>query len=177
MKNKNLFLSVLPLLLASCSFGEQSINNAYLNYKYVLKSAGDIHDVPLRTKEVLSSTPGFTNYTSLFDKEKSYINFQCVGTNFDDFKCETTFVLYDKNGNTVFGGENFVFNSRYTSKNRGELVYEDENIKNQIGTIYVNTAYWCRWQFEYDVDGSGNKTLLTFEFWKTSYNTLPEWEN
>lgn len=175
MKIRNLLLVALLPLLCSCSLDQESYNHRYLNYKYVLKQAGDLHGIKPTSKEVLDQNKGFTSYLSLFNKNKSYINFQCVGTNAENFHCETTFVLYDKKGNLLVGDENIVFNTSYNGVQSGKIKYEDPQYKEKIGTIYVYTPYWCRWQFEYDVDGSGNKTLLTFEFWKSTYNPLPEW--
>lgn len=172
---KQFVFLLFPFLLCSCSFGNESVDRSYLNYKYVLKDAGDIHEYAPNYGEVLNRDPGFTSYTSLFDKNKSYINFQCYGNNVNNFYCETTFSLVDKNGNIVFGGDDFKFKTRFSGGQSGTLVIEDPNIALTIGTIYVYTPYWCRYQLEYDVDGSGIKKLLTFEFWKNKYNPLPEW--
>lgn len=175
MKNKNIILLSLIPLLASCSINQESYNHRYLNYKYTLVRAGDLHGISPTSKENLAQNKGFTSYITLFDKSKSFINFQCIGNNASNFHCETTFVLYDKSGNLLAGGEDIVFNTSYSGVQSGKIKYEDPEIGSKLGTIYVYTPYWCRWQFEYDVDGSGNKTLLTFEFWKSTFNPVPEW--
>lgn len=163
------------LCLSSCSLGKADKATFFLNYKYTLVRAGDLHGIKPSAMEVISQNPGFTSYISLFSKTKSYINFQCKGTSVDDFYCETTFVLYDSGGNLIAGGEDLVFRTRYAGEQRGTIKYYDQEVENKLGTIYVYTPYWCRWQCEYDVDGSGQKTLITFEFWKNTYNPLPDW--
>lgn len=175
MKNKLFLLPVFLCGLTSCSIKSEDKSKLFLNYDYKLVRVGDIHGGDPATKEVLTQHPNFTSYISLFNKSKSHINFQCKGSNYNDFHCDTTFALYDKDGNCIAGGDDAVFRTSYVGQQHGTILYEDDEIKQKLGTIYVYTPYWCRWQMEYDVDKSGNKVLLTFEFWKTTYNPLPEW--
>lgn len=174
MKSR-IFVLIFGILLSSCSFGNENKELTFLNYKYTLKDAGDLHGLEPTSNEMLNRNTGFTSYTNLFDKERSYINFQCYGSSYDSFYCETTFCLCDKNGNNIIGGEDFKFNTSYNGGQAGTINIENEEKRKILGTIYVYTPYWCRWQYEYDVNGDGNKTLLTFEFWKSSYNDLPDW--
>ena len=172
--HKALF-KIIPLfllLLSSCSANDANIVRSYLNYKYVLVRAGDLHGLAPTSNEVLDRNPGFTSYINLFDKSKSFINYQCKGTSYDDFYCEASFYLYDKDGNAIIKKDSFV--CQYTGEQGGRIIYDNDETKKELGTIFVYTAYWCRWQFEYDVDNSGNKTLLTFEVWKNNYNPLPD---
>lgn len=175
--NKIFKLVLLSFLLSSCSFSRQSTLKSFLNYRYVLKDAGDIHGLDPSKGTVLNGTKGFTSYTKLFNKQNSYINFQCKGNNQNDFHCETTMCVTDLGGNMVFGDENYVFNTSVPYGESVEIIYDNKEDENKIGRIYVYTPYWVRWQFEYDVNNDGNKVLLTFEFWKQTYNDLPEWRN
>lgn len=161
--------------MPSCNSGSSNIEKAYLNYKYVLSRAGDIHGLSPTSNEVLDRNPGFTSYINLFDKDESFINFQCKGTSYKDFCCEASFRLVGINSTIVIEKESFVCS--YSGGQGGIIVYDDIETKELLGPIYVYTPYWCRWQFEYDVDGSGEKTLLTFEFWKNTYNPLPDFIN
>lgn len=174
MFKKLFILFSLSLVLTSCSFSGQSVYKQFLNYRYVLNNAGDLHGLPATSNEVLGRNPGFTSYINLFDKENSYIDFQCYGNSFDSFYCETTFCLKDKNGNYVMGNENYKFRTSFDSRKQ-ILLFEDKNIESQFGVVYANAVYSCRWQCEYDVKGDGNKVLLTFEFWKKALNPIPEW--
>lgn len=173
-KRAFLFLSIIPLL-SSCSFNTQTKQKHYLNYKYSLVRAGDIHGKSPAYGEVLDRISGYTSYISLFDKTKSYINYQCYGSSFNDFYCDTTFVLYDKKGNKVFGDEDYHFRTSFSGGQNGKIIFENSEDSAKFGKIYVYTPYWCRWQFNYDVKGDGNLVKLTFEFWKTQYNELPDW--
>lgn len=175
MKTKLLLLPLLVCGLSSCSIKKEDKVKLFLNYDYRLVRAGDLHGISPISNDVISRNPGFTSYISLFDINKSHINFQCTGNNFDEFHCDTTFALYDKSGSCIVGSDDVTFRTNYVGNQHGTIVYEDEAVGTELGTIYVSTPYWCRWQFEYDVDGSGNKILLTFEFWKKTYNSLPEW--
>ena len=56
----------------------------------------------------------------------------------------------------------------------GVVKFKNSTDEELLGTIYVYTPYWCRWQGEYNVDDSDDKILLTFEFWKKEYNPLPD---
>lgn len=175
--NKKIFaLPLLTLLLSSCSFTNATKDYAYLNHKYVLNDAGDLHGLNPESGTVMRNNKGFTSYTNLFDKKNSYIDFQCKGTNKNDFHCETTFYLLDKKGSVVYGSEDYIFNTRLAKGyNNTTVVYENENDQEKFGSMYVYIPYWVRWQFEYDVNGDGNKVLLTFEFWKSTFNEVPEW--
>ena len=164
----------IPLLLSSCSLESNNINVSYLNYRYQLVRAGDIHGLDPFSKELLDKNPGYTSYIELFNKKTGYINFQCVGSSLDDLRCETQFYLEDINGNVLVNATDPVFYTSFKGTQTGKIVYTDKDIENKIGDIYVYTPYWCRWQCEYDVDGSGNKITLTFEFWKKEYNPLPD---
>lgn len=175
MKKKIFVFFALVPLLSSCSFSLQTKQRFYLNYKYNLTRAGDIHGKSVSEGEVLNRVSGFTDYTSLFDRTKSYINFQCFGSSIDDFYCDTTFVLYDKNGNKVFGDENNHFRTSYDGKQLGNVIFENSEDSKKIGAIYVYTPYWCRWQFNYDVNKDNKPIKLTFEFWKGEFNDLPDW--
>lgn len=168
------FFALVPLL-SSCSFSLQTKERFYLNYKYNLVRAGDLHGKSPAYGEVLDRISGFTSYISLFDTKKSYINYQCYGNNFNDFYCDTTFVLYDKNGNKVFGDEDYHFKTRYDGGQSGKIKFVNSEDSKKFGKIYVYTPYWCRWQFNYDVKGDGNLVKLTFEFWKGQFNKLPDW--
>lgn len=171
-KNILFFATIIPLL-TGCSFSVQSKENKFLNYKYVLTRAGDIHESSVTSGVTLNKISGFDSYISLFDTKKSYINCQCVGNNFDEFKTETSIVLYDKKGNKVFGDENHIFYTKLGKNSKFDFFDEEEH--NKIGDIYFNIIYWTRWQFDYDVKGDGNKITITFEFMKNSFNDLPEW--
>lgn len=176
MKKKILILPVLVMMLSSCSFTNPTTNYAYLNYKYVLNDAGDLHGSDPTKGNVMRHTAGYTSYTSYFDKKTSYINFQCKGTNINDYHCETTFCLRDKDGNVVFGSDDYVFNTGITTRGyHATVIFYNKVDEEKIGTIYVYTPYWVRWQFECDANGDGTKELLTFEFWKNTFNDVPEW--
>ena len=171
LKKTVILLTLIPLF-ASCSVRGATITRSYLNFKYNLSRAGDLHGIAPTSSEVLDRNPGYTSYIELFDKNDSYFNFQCKGTSYDNFYCEASFRLCDKNGNILVEKESF--KCSYTGGQMGTIIYSDDETKEYIGTIYVYTPYWCRWQYEYDVDNTGNKILLTFEFWKQQYNPLPE---
>ena len=171
---KELFTTIcfISIVLSSCGAKSANITKSYLNYKYTLVRCGDLHGLSPTSNEVLDRNEGFTSYIDLFDKSKSYINFQCKGTSFEDFYCEASFYLFDYNGGKIKSIDSFI--CQYSGEQGGMVIYNDEETKTQLGIIYVYTPYWCRWQFEYDVDDSGNKTLLTFEFWKGQFNNLPD---
>lgn len=175
MKTKLLLLPLLVCGLSSCSIKKEDKVKLFLNYDYRLIRAGDLHGISPLSKDVLTQNKGFTSYISLFDTKRSHINFQCDGSSFDEVHCDTTFALYDKNGNCIFGSDDETFRTSYVGNQMGKVKFEDKETGNKFGTIYVSTPYWCRWQFEYDVDGSGEKTLLTFEFVKKTFNPLPDW--
>lgn len=167
-------MAFIPLFLFSgCGTKNANTIKSFLNYKYVLLRAGDLHGLSPTASVVLDekNNKGFTNYINLFDKEKSYINFQCKGTSYDDFYCEASFFLFDAKGNELMKNECFI--CEYSGGQTGTIIFEENETKEQLGTIYVYTPYWCRWQFEYSVDDSDEKTLITFEFWKSKYNDLP----
>lgn len=165
-------LLILVPLFASCSARNADVTKAYLNYRYNLQRAGDIHGLDPTSNEVLDRNPGYTSYINLFNRNDSFINFQCKGTSYDDFYCEASFKLCDIDNNVLLEKESF--RCSYTGGQSGTIIYSDDEANEYIGTIYVYTPYWCRWQYEYDVDNSGNKMLLTFEFWKGKYNPLPD---
>jgi len=165
-------IPIFFLIFSSCSTRNANVIKSYLNYKYVLTRAGDLHGLAPTSNEVLDRNPGYTSYINLFDKSKSYINYQCSGTSYEDFYCEASFYLYDKDGNEIIKID--TFKCQYTGGQSGTIIYTDDDVKDMLGIIYVYTPYWCRWQFEYDVNNSGNKILLTFEFWKNQYNPLPK---
>ena len=171
---KLLFFLIIPLSLCSCSISTNDKYLAYLNYKYTLVRAGDLHGLNPTSNEVLNRNPGFTSYMKYFDKQSSYINFQCVGTSLYDFKCETQFCLKDSSGKEIINLVNPVFYTTYSGGQSGTVNILDNSVKDLVGTIYVYTPYWCRWQCEYDVNDDGNPILITFEFWKSSYNPLPD---
>lgn len=166
---------IFLIVLSSCSARNSNTIKSYLNYKYTLVRVGDLHGLAPTSNEVLNRNPGFTSYINLFDKSKSYINYQCKGTSYDDFYCEASFYLYDKDGNEIIKKDSFT--CQYTGGQSGTIIYNDGETKEELGIIYVYTPYWCRWQLEYDVDNSGDKILLTFEFWKNKYNSLPDFLN
>ena len=165
-------LLFVAFFFSACSTGSANITKAYLNRKYSLWRAGDLHGLPPTSNEVLDRNPGFTSYINLFDKNESFINYQCKGTSYQDFYCEASFKLVDINGDVLI--EKDGFRCSYTGGQTGKIIYEDNETQECLGVIYVYTPYWCRWQFEYDVTGSGDKILLTFEFWKSSMNPLPD---
>lgn len=171
MRKLFLFL-LLPFCIVSCSTRNANITKSYLNCEYHLWRAGDLHGLDPTSNEVLDRNPGFISYVNLFDKRSSYINFQCKGTSYDDFYCDASFKLVDKNLNTLVEVDSFV--CEYVGGQYGTIVIKDTDTKEYLGKIYVYTPYWCRWQYEYDVDGEGNKILLTFEFWKERNNQLPD---
>ena len=177
MIKKILILLISPLLLSSCSFGDSSEDYEFLNYKYTLNEAGDIHGaIPTSGEVGLYKIAGFTNYINHFDRENSYINFQVVGDSFETTSCNGTFCLKDKKGNYVVGNDVISFNCRHSGGQSGKIIFSDSYVANLLGNIYVFTPYWCRCQFEYDINNDGNPLLLTFEFWKSSYNEVPEWK-
>lgn len=172
MIKKLLLLLFSCLSLSSCSIKSENKSKSFTNYYYELVRAGDLHGLPPTEKELLNANPGFTNYVNLFDLKGSFINFQCVGNDFDSFHCETTLCLKDKKGVTILGDSSVVFNT-YIDKN--EIKCEDTAVQEKIGKIYYYPAYWCRLQCEYDVNDDGNKVLITFEFWKKAFNEVPLW--
>lgn len=177
MKKKILLIPIMCFLLTSCNAGVENLDISYLNYKYVLNCSANLHGLDPRTNEVLERNISKENrdrdiYTKYFDKEKSFINFQCVGSTFEDFKCETSFYLTKKNGDIVVSLD--LFYTKYSGGESGVIIFKDAELGNQIGTIYVYTPYWCRCQFNIDANDDGNKELLTFEFWKNTYNPLPD---
>ena len=170
---KKVFLILIgSLTLSSCSVSYQNERRDFLSYRYALRKAGDLHGKPFNEYELLDKNPGFTDYTKLFDTTNSYMNFQCVGDDYDSFHCETTLCLKDKNGRIILGSESETFN---THLEKSFVVCDDEKYNLLYGTMYYTASYWVRLQCEYDVNGDGNKTLLTFEFWKKSFNEAPVW--
>lgn len=166
---------MLPLLLCGCSVKSESIYNQYLNYKFVLRRAGDIKGQDVNYPYNMDRLPGYVSYIDRFDTSNSYIDFQCKGNNFDNFRCETTFVLKTKT-NGYIRNITVPFNTRFIGYELGTIEIFDDKIKQELGTIYVYTPYFCRWQCDFDVDGDGNKELITFEFVKEKFNDVPEWE-
>ena len=175
IKIRFLYSCLFLFVLSSCGSGSANITRAYLSWRYVLFRAGDLHGLPPTSDEVLDRNPGYTSYIDLFNKDKSYISFQCFGTSYEDFYCECSFKLVDVNDVTII--ENNNFKCEYSGGQLGKIIYNDDDAKKALGTIYVYTPYWCRWQFEYDINNNGDKTLLTFEFWKNVPNPLPEFLN
>lgn len=171
MKYKTLIL-FFPLLMCSCSMSSEDKNISFLNYYYRLNSCGTIGNNRPMWGEVLNRLEGYVDYTKLFDAASSYINFKCVGTSFDDFKCETTFYLKDKKGNVLIDLTT-PFYTTYYGNQRGTIIFENKEIGEKLGTMYVYTPYWVRWQFDYEIE-NGEKQKLTFEFWKKEKNELPD---
>lgn len=172
MLKKTFILTVLIPLFTSCGVTNANVTKTYLNFRYNLWRAGDLHGLAPTSNEVLDRNPGFTSYINLFRKDECYINFQCKGTSYEDFYCDASFKLTDKDNNILVEKESF--RCFYSGGQNGTVIIEDDETRERLGTIYVYTPYWCRWQFEYDVDNSGSKTLLTFEFWKSEFNKLPD---
>lgn len=167
-----MFLLVFScLLLSSCSIKSEDQRKTFTNYYYELVRAGDIHGLPPEEKELLDKNPGYTNYANLFDLKNSYINFQCVGNDFDSFHCETTLCIKDKKGDLILGSPNIVFNTHIENN---EIKCDNEKDQDKIGKIYYYPAYWCRLQCEYTISDD-EKVLITFEFWKKSFNEVPIW--
>ncbi len=169
---KKMLLVICPILISGCSVSNNNKTINYLNRSYHLNSAGDLHGLDPTSNEVLSGNEGFTSYINLFNKNNSYFDFQCKGTSYDDFYCDMIFHVEDKYGNVLVDVKDA--KCYYTGSQSGKVVVYDKSIADTVGTIYVYTPYWCRWQWEYDVDNSGNKTLLTFEFWKGVLHSLPD---
>ena len=169
------FFAGITSLLSSCGVGEMNRTWSYLNFNYRLVRLGDIGTASPFSEEVLDRVPGYVSYTSLFSTKESYINFQCKGTSYEDFYCEASFRLVDKNDCVIIQENSF--RCKYTGGQTGYIIYDDEEVENKLGNIYVYTPYWCRWQFEYDVNNDGNKQMLTFEFWKMEFNELPGFLN
>ena len=170
------FLALLPLILCGCSVNSESVFNYYLNHKFILSRAGDIKGQDITYPYNMDRLPGYVSYINYFDAKNSYIDFRCKGNNFDNFRCETTFVLKTKEDAYIKDIE-VPFNTRFTGGELGTIEIFDEKIKQELGTIYVYTPYFCRWQFEIDIDNDGNKELLTFEFMKAQFNDVPEWSD
>ena len=171
---KVLVFSILPLLLCGCSAKNESVFYSYLNHKFTLRRVGDIKGQSVTYPYNMDRLPGYVNYSNYFDLNNSYINFQCKGDNFDNFRCETTFVLKNSK-NEYIKNIDVPFNTRFSGGQLGTLEIFDEAVKQELGTIYVYTPYFCRWQFELDLNNDGNKKIITFEFMKGQFNDLPEW--
>ena len=163
--NKISFL--IPLLfLFSCSENNTGFYYAYFNYNCVASCIGDIQGRHPRTGEILRSVKGFIDYSYLFNREVSYFNCKCTGSNFDDFHCESVFHFESFDGSINIHRE---FNSRTDG---GSILILDSEAAKEIGIIYIGT-YSCRWALEFDVNGDGVKEPLVCEFYKKSYNELP----
>ena len=65
----------------------------------------------------------------------------------------------------------FVFIEHKICNHPAIIKYKED--ENKFGKIYVYTPYWCRWQFDYEIE-NGEKQKLTFEFWKKEKNELPD---
>ena len=166
-------ISLTLLGLTSCSMSSKSADYAYLNNQYSLVRCGDIHGADIYGNEVLDRYEGYDDYKNLFDIKNSSLNFQCKGTSYDDFWCEGSIKLVDKNGVVLIEDRSF---SCWTDAALyyGKIYYENEDDKNVIGNIYVFAPYWCRLQLDYDVSGDGDIKTITFEYWKGAFNELPE---
>ena len=173
MHKFRLLFIIFLTLLTSCSVGTNDIQTSFLNYKYILSCAGDLNGVNPTSGEVLNRNKGFKDYTSRFNKNSCYINFQCLGTSYDDFRCETTFFVQDKKNTILIDRSENPFLTSFSGGQRGIILFNNEYDSESIGTIFVYTPYWCRWQCLYDLEGDGELILLTFEFWKKEYNPLP----
>lgn len=172
MRKYFLLFLLFPILITSCSTRNANVTKSFLNAEYHLWRAGDLHGLNPTSNEVLDRNPGFTNYIQLFDRKESFVNFQCKGTSYEDFYCDASFRLVDKNHNVLVNKDSFI--CEYVGGQYGMVTIKNDETKEYLGKIYVYTPYWCRWQYEYDVDGKGNVILLTFEFWIEKYNQLPD---
>lgn len=173
MKRLTSIFLLFFIFISGCSTNSANVTKAYLNRQYNLIRAGDLHGLSPNSSEVLDEkhNKGFTSYIHLFDKSKSFVNFQCKGTSYDNFYCDGTLVLYDLKGNLIMEAEEF--RCSYSDGQWGSIIYENQEMYSKLGIIYVYTPYWCRCQFYYDISGDGNLTLLTFEFWVAKGNDLP----
>ena len=174
MKKINcLLLLLLCLSFSSCSMRSESYDYAYLNNRYNLWAVADIHGKDPFYGRDLYAVKDVDLHNELFDLENSYLNFQCKGESYSDFHCEGELHLYNSSNQEVL-----IVNSFNCSANvslyTGMIVFYDEVAKEKIGDIYISTPYWCRIQLYYDIQGTGEKTLLTFEFFKGKFNDLPE---
>ena len=118
---------MLPLLLCGCSVKSESIYNQYLNYKFVLRRAGDIKGQDVNYPYNMDRLPGYVSYIDHFDTSNSYIDFQCKGNNFDNFRCETTFVLKTKT-NGYIRNITVPFNTRFIGYELGTIEIFDDKI-------------------------------------------------
>ena len=173
MKINNFQLLLFVPLLCSCTPKKYN-DTQFLNYKYVLSYVGDIHGADPRRYESLGRVPGITSYSKKFDQKNSFINFQCRGDSFENYHCETTFSLKDIEGNVVIECLT-PFNSTYKGGEEGNIIFDEPTVKEKIDTIYVYTPYWVRIQLNYDINKDGNNVLLTFEFWKKTFNDIDIW--
>ena len=168
-------LSLAPFI-QGCSVASQNYDYSYLNNQYFLSRAGDIHGVDPFSETTLSNIKGFTDYISLFNKKESLLNFQCYGTSVEDFYCIGSVKIVDAMDNVLLNNSSFECWAN-VDLYYGEVKFINIQDAEQIGRIYIHTPYWCRLQLDYDVDGSGNKTTITFEFGKGRFNDLPEFLN
>lgn len=175
---KKLFI-LLSVLLSSCSVGPQTTYKSFLNFNFVLRSVVDLHGESVWTDEIilLNHIPKEKQiedvYTDYFDTSKSFINFECKGNNSDNFRCETVFSLVTKDGKVIVDYTDSPFLTSYIGDQTGFVLFEDANVENELGTIYVNSIYWCRWRYNYDIDNDGVDEELTFEFQKKQINPTP----
>lgn len=173
---KFLFFVYISLFLFSttgCTLSSKSTDYGYLTNEYNLQYVGDIHGRDMEEEEVLNRYKGYTDYLYLFDKSKCYMNFQCKGSSYGDFWCEGSIVIVQANGDILFENKSFSCWAEI-GLYYGVLKYNSESVKEQIVNIYIYAPYWCRLQLYYDIEGNGEKVLLTFEFWKGKYNELPD---
>ena len=150
----------------------KSNDYSYLNNHYYLVRCGDIHGADVTSYEVLDRYSPYDNYLNLFDKNASFMNYQCKGTSYDDFWCEGSLKIVDVKGAILLQSNSFECWTN-AALYHGVIRYKNNEDKEQIGNIYVFAPYWCRIQLNYDVSGSGDIKLITFEFWKGEFNELP----
>lgn len=167
-----MFVSLLPL--SSCSVKSETKVSSYLNYCFKLTKVGDIHNADIYYPYPQDRVKGYKDYKYLFNLNDSFMNFQCKGDTFDNFHCETSFSLKTTSGVDLFSELPPTFDTELNSAGDSKLIFKDPEIGIKVGTVFVSTIYYCRYQKEYDVNGDGNMVLLTFEFWKTTFNDVPE---
>ena len=187
--NKNLLLPLLLCLLVSgCGTGnsssvqddskESSVSSEvsskrverdsryFINYKYKLSCVANIHDHHITEGERLDRLSNINVYTDMFDSS-SYFDFSCTGDTLDQY-CKTTFFVTSF---TIGGLKCNFYTSLKENNQLTTLNYVEEDVKEELGEIYVYTPYWVRLQIPTDCDQDGIPEIITFEFWKETFNT------
>lgn len=179
MKNR-IFIALLPImLLSSCKLESKNVDIAYLNHRYILGNVGYIANDNMYASLSLKDFPGYVSYKNYFNFNDSFLNFECYRKGKAEIECRTTIYIVDKKGNAIidYRDSNYFHTHFSGGRGLGEIIFEEEQQKNEIGRMQVYVPYSCRCQFDYKIQETDESVRLTFDFAKREFNDTLDLED